>query len=42
METDIILSRFQEADTSHGVRYLNIIADGDSSIYTKLLENVSV
>ena len=42
MEADIILSGFLEAETSHGVRYLNIIADGDSSVYTTLLENVPV
>ena len=42
MEADIILSGFLEAESSHGVRYINIIADGDSSVYSTLLENVPV
>ena len=42
MEADIILSGFMEAESTHGVRYINIIADGDSSVYSTLLENVPI
>ncbi|XP_053403226.1 uncharacterized protein LOC128558323 [Mercenaria mercenaria] len=42
MESDIILTGFLEAESVHGVRYTKIIADGDSSVYAKLQENVPV
>ena len=42
METDIILNGFLEAEVTHGVRYLKVIADGDSSIYATLQEKVPV
>jgi hypothetical protein len=28
-----ILEGFQEAESVHGLRYMSIIADGDSSVY---------
>ena len=42
METDIILNGFLEAEVTHGVRYLKVIADGDSSMYATLQEKVPV
>ena len=42
MEADIILSGFLEAESTHGVRYLKIIADGDSSVFATLQEKVPV
>ncbi|XP_053391945.1 uncharacterized protein LOC128554669 [Mercenaria mercenaria] len=42
MEADIILCGFLEAESSHGLRYTRIIADGDSSVYAQLQENVPV
>ncbi len=40
METDIILDGFMEAERVHGVRYMKFIGDGDSSVYTTLLQSV--
>jgi hypothetical protein len=34
------LSGFLEAESFHGLRYTKIIADGDSSVYPKLQENI--
>lgn len=42
MESDIILNGFLEAENEHGVRYMRVIADGDSSMYQTLLEKVPV
>ncbi|XP_060598342.1 uncharacterized protein LOC132752084 [Ruditapes philippinarum] len=42
MEADIILNGFLQAETSHGVRYTKIIADGDSSVFPQLQEKVPV
>ena len=42
METDIILSGFPKAESTHGLRYTNIIADGDSSVFATLQEKVPV
>ena len=42
MEADIILSGFLEAESTHGVRYLKIIADGDSSVFAILQQEVPV
>ena len=41
MEADIILEGFREAD-KHGVRYMNVIADGNSSVYARIREEVPV
>ena len=42
MESDIILSGFLKAESTHGLRYTNIIADGDSSVFATLQEKVQV
>ena len=41
MEADIILEGFLKAN-EHGIRYMNIIADGDSSVFAKIKEEVPV
>ena len=41
MEADIIVEGFGKAD-NHGVRYMNVIADGDSSVYARIREEVPV
>ena len=41
MEADIILEGFMKAN-EYGVRYMTIIADGDSSTYARILEEVPV
>ena len=40
METDILLEGFMQAERVHGVRYINFIGDGDSSVHTTLLQSV--
>ena len=42
MEADIIFSGFLEAESSHCVRYIEVIANGDSSIFNTLQESVPV
>ena len=42
MESDIILNGFLEAEETHGVRYTKFIADNDSSVFTRLQEEVPV
>ena len=42
METDILLEGFREAERTHGVRYMRIVGDGDSSVYPTLLLNVPI
>ena len=42
MESDIILEGFKEAESSHGLRYMRIIGDGDSSVYARIKEEVPV
>ena len=32
METDILVSGFNTGEEMHGVRYLRVIGDGDSSV----------
>ena len=41
MEADIILEGFLKAN-DYGVRYMNIIADGDSSVFAKVREEVPI
>jgi len=36
MEVDIILKGFEQAEREHGVRYLRMVGDGDSSVYPTL------
>jgi len=40
MESDIILEGFKQAEEVHGVRYLRFIGDGDSSVYSTLIQHV--
>ena len=40
METDIILEGFLAAEKEHGVRYINFVGDGDSSVYPTLVSSV--
>lgn len=42
MESDIILEGFKKAESTHGVRYLRFIGDGDSSVYPTLIQHVPV
>jgi hypothetical protein len=42
MECDIILEGFQEAEAKHGLRYLRIIGDGDSSVYATIQQQVPI
>ncbi|KAK3084518.1 hypothetical protein FSP39_014666 [Pinctada imbricata] len=42
MEGDIILEGFLEAETKHGLRYMRLIGDGDSSVYARIREEVPV
>ena len=41
MEAHIILEGFYQAETQHGVRYMRFISDGDSSVYSTLVQNVT-
>ena len=41
MESDIIIEGFQQAEAEHGVRYMRFIGDGDSSVYSTLVQNVT-
>ena len=40
MEPDIILEGFCKAEQQHGLRYINFIGDGDSSVHTTLISGV--
>ncbi|KAK3089294.1 hypothetical protein FSP39_002467 [Pinctada imbricata] len=42
MESDIILEGFKEAESTHGVRYMRIIGDGDSSVYARIRDEIPV
>ena len=42
METDIILEGFLEAERVHGVRYIQFIGDGDSSVHPTLIQNTFI
>jgi hypothetical protein len=42
MEADIIVDGFLSAETTHGVRYMRLVGDGDSSVYAKIMEQVPV
>ena len=41
-ESDIILERFKQSEEVHGVRYIQFIGDGDSSVYITLVQCVPV
>jgi len=36
MESDIILEGFLEAESNHGLRYMRVVGDGDSSVFAKI------
>ena len=40
MEADFISEGFQLSESMHGVRYMHLTADGDSSVYHKILTTV--
>lgn len=40
MEADIIVEGFNKSIQNYGLKYLSCIADGDSSVYAKILRNV--
>ena len=40
MEQDIIVEGFSRSEQMHGLRYIGLIGDGDSSVYSKIIENV--
>jgi len=40
MEPDIILEGFKVAEQQHGIRYINFIGDGDSSVHSTLVSGV--
>jgi hypothetical protein len=40
MESDIIVEGFKQAEGMHGVRYMRMIGDGDSSVYARIQEGV--
>uniref|UniRef100_A0A1X7VKX9 Mutator-like transposase domain-containing protein n=1 Tax=Amphimedon queenslandica TaxID=400682 RepID=A0A1X7VKX9_AMPQE len=42
METDILVEGFKQAELRHGIRYIQFIGDGDSSVYPSLLTQVPV
>ncbi|XP_033729993.1 uncharacterized protein LOC117319268 [Pecten maximus] len=42
MESSIIVEGFQQAEKTHGLRYTTVIADGDSSVYAKIQEQVPI
>lgn len=40
MEADIVVEGFRHAETMHGVRYMFLIGDGDSSVLTSIQQSV--
>ena len=42
MEAGIIVEGFQNAEKQHGLRYINVVADGVSSVFAKIQEKVPV
>ena len=42
MESDILVEGFRQAETTHGVRYMQLIGDGDSSVLSSIHERVPV
>ena len=40
MEADIILEGFRQSENMHGLRYLWLIGDGDSSVYHSIVTGV--
>ena len=42
MESDIILEGFRECEEKHGVRYMRVVGDGDSSVFARIREEISI
>ena len=42
METDILVTAFQRAESKYGLRYMKYVGDGDSSVYPNLIASVPV
>ena len=42
MEGDIIVEGFQKSEQMHGVRYMWLVADGDSSVFARIKEEVPI
>jgi len=42
MEVDVIVDGFRKAVSVHGVKYMRIIADGDSIVFASIQESVPV
>ncbi|KAK3099893.1 hypothetical protein FSP39_011406 [Pinctada imbricata] len=42
MEREIILEGFLQCESKHGVRYMRIVADGDSSVFARIKEEVPI
>lgn len=42
MEADIIVEGFLNCEYTHGIRYMRMIADGDSSVYAKIMQEVPI
>lgn len=40
MEKDIIVEGFKQSELTHGVRYIGLIGDGDSSVHKAVVESV--
>lgn len=38
MEASIVVEGFKQSDATYGIRYHRLIADGDSSVYKKILD----
>lgn len=41
METDVV-EEFRQAEITHGVRYMRLVRDGDSSVLTSIHQRVPV
>ena len=41
MESDIIIEGFNRSEEMHGVRFMEFVGDGDSSVYKNILSYVS-
>lgn len=41
MEASMAVDGFNMSESMHGIRYLKFVGDGDSSVFTKILQNVS-
>ena len=39
---DIVVEGFRQAESTHGVRYMHFVGDGDSSILTSIHQRVPV